>query len=609
MTIAAIPFVVTALVGQQPVPQRPAATEYDYSKSRAFPHILSAYNFPYVPPASMSNSDLIHALIQDGKLDLSVEDAITLAIENNLDVAVARYNLPIAQTDLLRARAGGATRGVAGAYQSTTLFAGVLGGGVGGNGGGGVSGAGGILGGGIPSVGPVGCCDPSASFFYGWNYGVTPLNYQVVSGVAVEDTHSAVYYGSYGQGFLTGTSLSVGMLAFRESSNATNALFNPEISSGYVLGFNQHLLNGFGYRANAKFIRIARNDQKYSESVFRQSVTKTLSDVLTVYYGLLYDRESLRVAREGLGFAQKLLEDNEEEAKIGAMAQLDVVRAQLEVAARGQDVLAAENSYEQDQQTLKADISKSFNAELAQVRINPTGRLPEPQPGDVPPLAQALRIAAENRPEIEQADLNLRNQQVTIQAVRNALLPSLDAFAVFTPSGLAESVGPSFTGLFQNRYPDYAFGLSLSIPIRNRIGQADAARALLEQRQLTTKLQQAKNQVVWDVSKAVSAATQASGELDAARKVIGLAKQNLTGVQTKFELGRATVSEVIQAQRDLSTAEASEVKARSDYAKALIQFELATGTIMDRFHIQLADAKQGRVSRPANIPGDRSAAQ
>jgi outer membrane protein len=579
------------------------ATLYDYSTSRAFPDITSAYQVPFVPKAQLANSELLEELITDGKLKLSLEDAIALALENNLDIAVARYNLPIAQTDLLRAKSGGATRGVAGAYQSSTIFSGVLGGGVGGGGGGGGRGAGGLLGGGLSTVGSTGCCDPSVSVFYGWSALDTPLDYTLVSGVPVEYSHTAYVSTSYSQGFLTGTSLSVGFSGWRQASNLTTEIYNPEAVSGFTVGINQPLLNGFGYRANAKFIRIADNDQHYAMSVFRQNVNNTVSSVMTSYFNLLADRENIRVAQEAVGYAQTLLDDYQTEMKIGAASQLDVARAREELANRKQDLLEAGNTFSQDAQSLKAEISKTFNGQIAAVQLDPTDDLPNPHPGDVPSLAEALREAADNRPEIEQAELNLRNQHVTIQAVRNELLPSLSVYASYGGSGLAGALGLTVPDIFTNKFPNYNYGVELSIPIRNRTAQADAARALLEQRQLQMKLQQAENQAVWDVSKAVSAVDQARSQLEGAVNVTTLSRHTLGMEQTKFKVGQAAVSEVIGAQRDLATAEDNEVKARAAYAKALIQFEQATGTILKRNNIVLQNAVQGHVPRPTNIPG------
>ncbi len=581
------------------------ATLFDYTKNRTFPNILSPYTSTnFVPVARLTNSQRLQDLMEDGELKLSLEDAIALALENNLDIAVARYNLPIAQTDLLRAKGGGATRGVAGAYQSNTIFSGEIGASVGSGRSSSSSGAGGILGGTIPTLGSVGCCDPTISLFYGWDRAVTPLNYTVVSGVPVESTQSAYLSGGYAQGFLTGTSIFAGVNGYRESSNATTELFNPDIASGLYIGASQQLLNGFGYRANAKFLRISRNNLKYSQSVFRQYVIVVLSNVISTYYDLLTDRDNIHVAQEELASVQRLLSNQEDQVKIGAIASSDMLRSREEVIARQQDLLAAENTFAQDSQSLKAEICKSFNQQLASSEIVLTDQLPEPHPDDVPPLEEALREAAANRPEIEQANLNLQNQQVTIQAVRNGLLPSLLAYAEYTPSGLGGSLGSSFTGLLQDRYSNYAYGLRLSIPIGNRVAQADAARALLEQRQLEMQLQQAENQGVWDVSKAVSAVQQAKGQLDTTLQLTELARQALDMEQKKFGFAAAKVEDVISAQRDLAAAENTEVRARASYAKALIQFEQATGTILERNNVGLSDAVSGKFHREQdNIPG------
>src|SRR5437870_906590 len=351
------------------------ATLFDYTKSPAFPQVFRAYTSRFVPSARLANSQLLRELIQDGKLKVSLEDAIALALENNLEIAVARYNLPIAQTDLLRAKGGGASRGVAGAYQSATIFSSEIGAGIGGGRGGGSGNAGGLVGGGISSVSSVGCCDPGVIVFYGWDHAVTPLNYTIVSGVPVETTQSAYVSGGYSQGFLTGTSLFVGLNGYRQSSNATTQLFNPYIASGLNVGVSQQLLNGFGYRANSKFIRIARKDQKYSESIFRQNVINIVSLVMTTYYDLLAEQENIRVAQEGLRYAEKLRDADQSEAKLGVVADFDVLRAQEEVAARQQDLLVAKNTFAQDSQSFKAQISKTFDAELAAVEIAPTDSL------------------------------------------------------------------------------------------------------------------------------------------------------------------------------------------------------------------------------------------
>jgi outer membrane protein TolC len=401
------------------------------------------------------------------------------------------------------------------------------------------------------------------------------------------------------------------------------ALFNPQVTSSFGVGINQPLLRGFGYRANARFIRLAKNSANIADSVFRQQVMTTISQILSLYYDLVYYRENVRVAERSLALAQKTLNDNKRQVEIGTLAPIEVVRAESEVAARQQDLIVAQTGLQQQQEVIRTALSKQVDKELAAAEIDPTDQLPEPKPEDVPPLEEALSLAAQNRPEIEQADLNLRGQEITVKANRNGLLPSLDFFATYTGqchSGdrilRAPAIPPqpiigiepagayqALTQTFQGQFPDYSFGISLSVPIRNRSAQADVARALLEERQLRTQLQKTKNQVAQEVRNAEIALIQARAQIEAARKAVTLAQQTLDAEQKKFQLGESTVFLVIQAQRDLVVAEVRNVLARAVYAKALTQFAQATGTTLAKHNVQIGEAREGRVTRTPNIPG------
>jgi len=246
---------------------------------------------------------------------------------------------------------------------------------------------------------------------------------------------------------------------------------------------------------------------------------------------------------------------------------------------------------------------------LAKVEIIPSDRLPEPRPEDVPTLAEALREAASHRPEIEQVELNLRNQQVVIQSIHNSLLPSLDAYASYYLAGLDGALSPTFTNILHGTFPNYSVGVTLDMPLRNRTAQADAERALLEQRRLQVKLQDAKNQAVWDVNKAWSGVQQSRDQLDAVQKLVALARQVLEMQEEKSTLASATVEEVITAQQNLAIAQGHVVKAHATYAKALIQYEQATGTLLERNNIEMSDAVDGEVHRTPNIPGTREPAK
>ena len=610
----------------------PGATTYDYSRLPSrFPNIFAVYTPEPVPEPSMSNSQLLHSLVVGDKLQISLDDAIALALENNLTIAVQRFNLPFAQLDYLRAKSGGATRGVPGAFQSNALFAGAVGAGLSSSSGG-SSGAGGAFGGGgAVNIGTIPCCDPIAGFNFGWSHSVSPLNFASVYGVPVLTNQETSYSGFFGQGFLTGTSVAVGLNGFRESTSSVSSLFNPEVPTGYFIGIDQPLLNGFGYRANAKFIRIAQNDIKFADASFRLQVITTISQVVNDYHTLLFDRENVRVAQEAVNYSQHLLDDNKKQVQIGTLAPIEVVRAESELASDQQTLIVAQTTLKQEEEVLKTEISKQVGPDLASLDLEPTDKLPDPQPGDVVPVEQALQLAYQNRPELTEADLNLRNQDITLKAVRNALLPSLTAFGSYTPSGLSGNVlcGPqtagysfpcpsgvatgsviqpggisqSLTSLLHGRYPYYSYGFSLSIPIRNRAEQADAARTLFEQRQLETQLQQSKNTIAQDVRNAEIAVTQAKARIDATVKAVELARQTLDADQKKFQLGETTTFQLIQDQRDLTAREGDQANAHNAYATAITQFGQATGTILDRYHVQMGDAKQGRVTHPPNIPG------
>ena len=426
-----------------------------------------------------------------------------------------------------------------------------------------------------------------------------------------------------------------------QTSTSENLLFNPVVPSTLYLGFNQHLLNGFGRRANAKFIRIAQNDSKISQSVFRQQVITTVAQVLNLYWDFLSFTEQVSVAQQTLAYSEKLLADNRRQVEIGTLAPIEVVRAESEVATDEQNLIVAQTNVQQQGELIKTALAKKVDGPLVSAQVDPVDKLPEPRPDDIPSLTQALEMAARNRPEIEQADLNLAYQSIVIKANHNALLPTLDFFATYASSGLSGvqpiygacpagsvaassacintttgatsalpvtgtqygGISQSLSQVFRSDYPNYSVGLSLAIPIRNRSAQADAARALLEQRQLLEQLQRTKNQVEQDVRSAEIGVIQAKARIEAARKAVILNRRTLEAEQKKFSLGESTVFLVIQVQRDLSTAEGTEVQARSTYAKALTQFRQVTGTILSDYNIELNDALQGKVTRAPNIPG------
>jgi outer membrane protein len=584
------------------------------------PSIFKAYSYPYVPPPSLANTPQLNQLIMNNKLELSLDSAIELALQNNLDIAVSRYQLPLARLDILRAKSGGATRGVQGAVISNALYAGAIGAGISGVSGTGGTGGGGFAGGGVVSTSSVGCCDPVTGFSFGWNNNQTPLNFSTLLGVPVEGSHTGTYSTFFAKGFLTGTSFVTSVNGSRSSTTSTSSLFNPSVPTSLTFGFNQHLLNGFGRRANGVFIRIARNDLNVADSVFRQQVITTVAQLLNAYYILLADRDQVRVAQSAVDYSQKLVEDDKKQVQIGTLAPLDVVQAESELASDQQQLIVARTSYLQQAEMIKTMISKRVTPVLAGVEVEPTNNLPEPSPGDIPPLEQALAEALKNRPEIHLDDLNLQNQHYTIQSNRNGLLPTLDAFATYQSNGLSGlqilrdpagqfigtapgGLGDSLSQVFGGKYPSYSFGLTLRIPIRNRNQQANAAQAVVELHRMETSMQRDKNTIEQDVRNAEIAVTQAKAQIDAALKARDYAQQALDAEIKKLRLGVSTTLNVILLQRDLIQAEGNLARARQAYAQALVQFHQATGTILDAHNIVLTNPEQGQYGRQPNIPG------
>lgn len=617
--LAALFFFGAAMVlpvsadAQQPASQQqqPTSNSFSYANGTS---MFKAYSYPHVPAPSLANTPQLNQLIQANKLMLSLDSAIELTLQNNLDIAVAHFERPLAQLDLLRSKSGGAARGIQGASVSNALFSGAIGAGLGNLSGVGGTGGGGFTGGGVTSTSAVSCCDPFTGFSFGWNNSSTPLNFESLTGVAVEGSHTANYSAFFGKGWLTGTSFLTSVSGTRNSTNSISTLFNPSVPTTLTVGFNQHLLNGFGRRANAVFIRIARNNLNVADSVFRQQVITTMTAVLNAYYTLLADRDQVRVAQSAVDYSQRLVEDDKKQVQIGTLAPLDVVQAESELATDQQNLIVAQTTYLQQQELVKTLISKRVTPELANVEIDATDSLPEPTPNDIPTLQAAINEAIKNRPELLQDQLNLRNQNYTIQADRNGLLPTLDAFATYQsnglsgvpfgafvaqPGGFGESIGQVFSG----KYPSYSFGVSLRIPIRNRNEQANAAQAVVELHRMQASMQRDKNVVEQDVRNAEIAVTQAKAQINAAVKARDYAKQALDAEIKKLHLGVSTTLNVILLQRDLIQAEGNLARARQVYAQALVQFHQATGTTLDAHNIVVTNPETGEYGRQTSIPG------
>ncbi len=642
--IAFLMLIPLRSLSQQPqvtppaTPPTPAAHAQDsssslirtqFTRTSIFPNPLSPYGNPKVPPQRLANSRRIYSLIQDGKLRLSLADAIALALEDNLDIDLSRYNMAYASTDVVRAASGQATRGVTGAFQSASVFSGAVGGGIGSAGsGGGGGGAGSATGGtgGAFNIGSLGTFDPFVGLTAGYDDSVVPLGTNTVTGIGSLTTHTGAYTGFFGEELPTGTSYVFFGGGSRQSTNALTNFYNPQLTANGTIAVSQNLLSGFGYRANAKFIRIAANDVKIANSVFRQQVITTISQIENAYWNLATAQENLRVAQEAVDYAQKLLNDNLQRKKIGTLASIDVIHSESQLANAQTNLVVAQTTYLQQQSALKTTLTRRFDKTIANASVVTTDPLPNPGANEVPDLDEALELARRNRPEVEQDALHVSSENVILKANRNGLLPSLQVFGSWNPSalggqlspfarassallgagGLPGGAGNLFTQIFQNSYPDYSYGASLQMPIKNRQAQADAARAELEARALHTQAQQHLNNIGLDVRNSLIAMAQARAQVNSAEKALQYSQQLLAGEQVRFKLGESTVSDVIQRENDRITAEGNLVKAYSTYAQAISQYAQATGTTLERHNIQIEDAMNGVAPRSPGQPSNKN---
>ena len=590
----------------QPAPAAPQGFLTNYGQATSiFPHFWRPYRQQPIQLPVLENSLRLGELIHDGKLELSLADAVALTLENNLDIFVGRYVVPFSQIDIMRTKSGQAARGFSGALSPGELSAGAIGAGVTSSGStGGTGSAGGITGGGgAVSVGSVGAFDPSVSVGFSFDRVTSPLNSLVVSGIPTTTSNATSLSFSYAQAFTNGASYSVSFSGLRLNTTQQNTLFNPDVTSRLSIGFNQPLLNSRGYLPNERFMTVARTNLSTALEVFRQQVITSVTAVENAYWDLVAFQQNVQVAQDSLNVAKELLDENRKQEQIGTMSHLDVVTAESQAAASARDLILAQTNLQQQVTSIKQLISKKDDTALEAATIVMTDRMPQPRESDLPDLKAALESAQSNRPELKEAQYNLQNQDVAIAYTRNNQLPSLAAFGLAAGSGLngntalaSGGLGGSLNQTFTAQYPEGAFGVSFSATIRNRSAQADSTRAQLERNQLQVGLQNTRNQVATQVQQARIGIIQGKSQVEAAQEAVRLAQLTLDGEHKKLEVGISTSYNVVLRERDLVTAQYAEVQALDTYVKALVALDQATGTTLDHNGIQLNDALKGTVS-------------
>ncbi|OFV95227.1 MAG: hypothetical protein A3F68_02600 [Acidobacteria bacterium RIFCSPLOWO2_12_FULL_54_10] len=580
--------------------QTPGAFVSDYSQGQeAFPRFYKPYISQPVAPPDLSNSARISQLIRDGKLQLSLRDLLAIVLENNLDVDSARYEVLMADTDILRAKSGQAPRGTANIRVPSGLFAGAIGAGVSGTGGGGGAGAGGggssITGSARQiSVGARGSYDPSLRVNFSMDNSTSPLNSIRVAGIPVVTTHTTAMQLSYSQAFTSGSSFSLSFTNQRQSSTQRSLLFNPDLSSRYNFSIHQNLLAGFGFSVNRRFLRVAERNRQLARDVFHQQAIQALSQAQNLYWDLVAARDRVRAAEQGLTVAEQLLRDNRKRAELGALAPLDVVAAEAEVAARQRDLVIEQTNSQLAELRLKNAISRQVDDAIGNAAIETTEALPDPQASEMPALDEAITQALRNRPEMVLSEGRVLNQEIAVEFTKDRLRPTLGIFGVLAGAGRSGALPTSVRQLGGFDFPEYAFGFSLSVPVFNRAAQADHTRSRLDLRQAETAVQQTRNQIQTEVRTAVIGLLQTRAQVASADKAVDKTRQTLDAEQKRLDAGVSTSYSVIQIQRDLITAEAAAVEARAAFARARVEYDRATGATLTNNQLSLDSALTGR---------------
>jgi len=579
---------------------------------------FNAYRATSVPQPNLANSSRIDALVKNGVLELSLKDAISLALENNLDIAIARYNIPIAAADVLRTQAGGLFRGVnTGVVQNTpgggvggfgASSAGAGAGGTTGGAGGAGSGASGLVQSTLGTGTNVQTFDPSINGSLNNEKYTQPLSNIAIYGVPTLQENTTNGNISYTQNFPTGTSFSAVFDNSRGATNSPNSFLNPTLNSYYHVLLQQQLLAGFGFVPNLRYLRIAKNDQKISDEAFKLQVITTVTQIANMYWDLVAAYDDEQVKSRSLDFANQTLESDRKQLSLQAIPAMDVMKAEGEVATREQDLTIAKSSLQFQELLIKNALTKNLDdpiLEAMPVRpIDQSGKLDAAAQG---PTEDMIARALRDRIELSESDLDLDNRRISRNAARNAVLPSVAVTAFYGGTGLAglqnpashtistapEDWGGAVRNAFNNTAPDYYLGLSVNIPIRNRIAKSDQYRSELEARQSELRLQQLKKQIRIEVRNAQYSLEQSEARVVSARKGRDLAQRTFDIMAKEQELGAGSNYQTLTAQRDLAVAESALVAAMTAYQKAKIEVDRAVGSTLEANNISIESAKTG----------------
>ncbi|MGC2546174.1 MAG: TolC family protein, partial [Silvibacterium sp.] len=599
----------------QPVtaPQQPFHIELPHSRNPFAPYEAST-----VPPINLTNSPRLQNLERDGKLYISLRDAIALALENNLDLAYFRYNFPAAQADLMRTKAGGQANGV-----NTSIAQGTQGGfsssGVGGGGGSSsgatAAGAGGLVTSTLGNGAPINSFDPQLSVQALVDHTTLVQVNTIEYGVPILKQNTIELASSYSQAFSLGTSFNVTSYGIRQTTNSVYNILNPELTTNFDLTVNQPLLQGFGLSTNQRFMHIAKKNIQLTDLGFKAQVIATITQVENIYWDLVNAYQTEQVKERSLAYANETLSDDQKQLQLQNVPAMQVLKDQSAVATSESDVTVAKASLRLNELLIKNALTKTIDdPALAEMPVIPLDLIGSPDPHAAEPIDQLIAEAEKNRPDVSEDQIAMQIAQNNLHTIKNELLPQLSLYGQFIGAGFGGPLNPycalgsectttlpgGFPGALKDTFnytsPEYQVGFKLNVTLRNRVAKADQFRAVLDFRQKELTFEQQKKSILLDVRNSQYALQQARAQVDALQKGRDLAQKTFDVAKQEQKLGAMSSYDTLSAETALAVAESALVTAQTAFEKAKVDIDRATGSTLERMQVSLDDARSGVVT-------------
>jgi outer membrane protein len=437
--------------------------------------------------------------------------------------------------------------------------------------------------------------DPTLSVNGQFNRQVNPLNRPVFGGTGNDlksiqtfDQRTTSVTVDAQTNLITGGNIDLNYSPNRTNVNqsvATGFLFNPAYSGGLALTLTQPLLRNAGIDINKTFIRIAQNNAKVEEHIFRDRVLTVLATVEQTYWEVVFANENFKVAEAALKAAQELLATNRAKAKAGIMSIVDVLQAEAAMASRVEQVLVAEKAIRDQEDQLRRLLSPGEEELRLDVRLTPTDKaVVSLEPIS---LQEAIDIAIEQRPEIIQAKKNIESSEINTKFAKNQILPTLSFQGTMGMAGLGSNYGNSVNNNFSGDFYNYGAGLVLSYPLGNRSAWSTYNRRQLEGKNAEASLVSVRQQIIIGVKEAVRRVKTDFKRIETTRSARIMAEKQLQAEQERLKVGLSTTRFVLDFQRDLATAQGNELRAIVDYNKSLSNLARHKATTLDRYNLQL----------------------